>query len=159
MTGPATGTERHLPILILLVRVWGALSMLIGISMLLLATGAMAILFDPDWPREAFGTGITAGAFAVVFGVLGAFAVTWGGVHLWAGGLLRQHRPIGRAITLALSLVNLLVLPFGTVTAPQTAAPVVVMVKVAVLAVSPAPVGCPPPPHVKADRRCKFHRR
>lgn len=89
--------------------------MLIGVSMLLLAIGAMAILFDPEWPREAFGTGITAGAFAVVFGVMGAFAVTWGAVHLWAGGLLRRHRPVGRVVTLALSLVNLLVLPFGTV--------------------------------------------
>jgi len=53
--GPAAGTERHLPILILLVRLWGALSMLIGVSMLLLAVGAVAILVDPGWPREAFG--------------------------------------------------------------------------------------------------------
>jgi len=89
--------------------------MLIGVSMLLLAVGAVAILVDPAWPREAFGTGITVGAFAVVFGVLGAFAVVWGAVHLWAGGLLRDHRPIGRMLTLALSVVNLLVLPFGTV--------------------------------------------
>lgn len=88
--------------------------MLIGVSMLLLAIGALAILFDPTWPRETFGTGFTAGAFAVVFGVLGAFAVVWGAVHLWAGGLLRRHRPLGRVLTLVLSLVNLLVLPFGT---------------------------------------------
>ncbi len=115
MTGPPAGAERHIPILILLVRVWGALSMLIGVSMLLLAVGAAAILADPSWPREAFGTGITVGAFAIVFGVLGAFAVAWGGAHLWAGGLLRDHRPIGRVVMLALSVVNLLVLPFGTV--------------------------------------------
>ncbi|MEQ1758219.1 MAG: hypothetical protein ABL986_07865 [Vicinamibacterales bacterium] len=114
MIGPATGTERHLPILILLVRVWGALSMMIGVSMLLLAVGAVAILMDPAWPREAFGTGITVGAFAVVFGVLGAFALAWGAAHLWAGTLLRDHRPIGRILTLTLSVVNLLVLPFGT---------------------------------------------
>ncbi len=115
MTGPAAGTERHLPILILLVRIWGALSVLIGVSMLLLAVGAVAILVDPGWPREAVGTGITVGAFGVVFGVLGAFAVVWGSAHLWAGSLLRDHRPLGRLLTLALSLVNLLVLPFGTV--------------------------------------------
>lgn len=114
MTGPAAGLARHLPILILLVRIWGALSMLIGVSMLLLAIGALAILFDPTWPAEAFGTGITAGAFAFVFGVLGGFAVAWGAAHLWAGGLLREHRPLGRVVTLTLSLVNLLVLPFGT---------------------------------------------
>jgi nitrate reductase gamma subunit len=89
--------------------------MLIGVSMLLLAVGAIAILADPSWPREAFGTGITVGAFAIVFAVLGAVAVAWGAAHLWAGGLLRAHRPMGRVLTLALSLVNLLVLPFGTV--------------------------------------------
>jgi nitrate reductase gamma subunit len=115
VTVTTAGTERHLPILILLVRVWGALSVLIGISMLLLGVGAAAILADPGWPREAFGTGITVGAFAVVFGVIGAFAVVWGSAHLWAGVLLRNHRPIGRVLTLGLSLVNLLVLPFGTV--------------------------------------------
>jgi nitrate reductase gamma subunit len=89
--------------------------MLIGVSMLLLAVGAIAILADPSWPREAFGTGITVGAFAIVFAVLGAVAVAWGAAHLWAGGLLRAHRPMGRVLTLALSLVNLLVLPFGSV--------------------------------------------
>ena len=115
MTGPVSGTARHLPILILLVRIWGALSMLVGASMLLLAVGAVAILVDPAWPREAFGTGITVGAFAVVFGVMGGFAVVWGAAHLWAGGLLRDHRPLGRVLTLTLAVVNLLVLPFGTV--------------------------------------------
>jgi hypothetical protein len=115
VTGQPGGTERHLPILIILVRLWGGLSMLIGVSMLLLAVGALAIVFDPTWPREAFGTGFTAGAFAVVFGVVGACAVAWGAAHLWAGGLLRRHRPLGRVVTLGLSLVNLLVLPFGTV--------------------------------------------
>lgn len=88
--------------------------MLIGLSMLLLAVGAMAILADPSWPRDAFGTGITVGAFGFVFGVMGAFAIAWGAAHLWAGGLLRELRPIGRVLTMALSLVNLLVLPFGT---------------------------------------------
>ena len=115
MTVSAAGPARHLPILILLVRVWGALSMLIGVSMLLLAVGAVALLVDPAWPAEAFGTGITVGAFAVVFGVLGAVAVVWGAAHVWAGGLLREHRPLGRVLTLTLSVVNLLVLPFGTV--------------------------------------------
>ena len=89
--------------------------MLIGVSMLLLAVGAVALLADPTWPARASGAGITVGAFAVVFGALGTVAVLWGGGHLWAGHLLRDHRPLGRVLTLALSVVNLLVLPFGTV--------------------------------------------
>lgn len=114
MTTQATGIARHLPILVILVRLWGGLSMLIGLSMLLLASGAVAILLDPTWPRDAFGTGFTAGAFAVVFTLLGVFAVAWGGIHVWVAGLLRGHRPYGRVVTLGLALVNLLVLPFGT---------------------------------------------
>ncbi len=114
MTEPASGTHRHLPILILLVRLWGGISILIGVSMLLLALGAAAILFDDTWPRDAVGTGFTVGALAAVFSVLGAFAVIWGAMHLWAAGLLRRALPLGRVLTLGLSVVNLLVLPFGT---------------------------------------------
>jgi hypothetical protein len=114
VTGTTSGTQRHLPLLVLLVRTWGGLSLLVGVSMLLMALGAMSLLFDPSWPSDAVGTGLTAGAFAVVFGVFGAFAVGFGAAHLWAGTLLQGHRPLGRLLTLALSLVNLLVLPFGT---------------------------------------------
>ena len=42
------------------------------------------------------------------------FALLWGGTHAWAATLLRRRRPLGRVLTLALALVNLLVLPFGT---------------------------------------------
>lgn len=115
MTGPATGVERHLPILVILLRLWGALSMLIGVSLLLLSAGAVAILLDPTWPRDAFGTGFTAGAFAVLSTMFGGLAVVWGAGHLWAARLVRDHRTYGRVVTLGLSLVNLLVLPFGTV--------------------------------------------
>ena len=53
--------------------------------------------------------------FAVVFGVLGAFALVWGRAHLWAGALLRAAPACrARILTLALAVVNLLVLPFGT---------------------------------------------
>jgi len=84
--------------------------MLVGVSMLLLSAGAWAEF------RESLGTGLelAAGLTTVVFAVIGAFALLWGGAHVWAAALLGKRRPFGRVLSLGLALVNLLVLPFGT---------------------------------------------
>ena len=102
--------ERHVRLLRILVSLWGGLAMLVGLSMLLLAAGAWAEF------RQSLGTAVefAAGLTTVVFAGIAAFALVWGGTHVWAGSLLRPHRPFGRILTLALALVNLLVLPFGT---------------------------------------------
>ena len=102
--------ERHVTILAILCSLWGALSMLIGMALLLLAVGALAILFSPDGRSVTFAAGLTMSAFAV----MGAVALAWGAAHVGASVLLRQHQPAGRILTLGLALVNLLVLPFGT---------------------------------------------
>lgn len=83
--------------------------MLVGLSMLLLAAGALAARLDPSGD-----VALAAGVAAWLFTVIGVFALVWGGVHLWAGALLRRHHPAGRTLGLALAVVNLLVLPFGT---------------------------------------------
>lgn len=101
--------ERHVDVLAILATLWGALASVLAISMLLLAAGALGGLAGPAWPGGALAAGL-AGALAFV----GAFALAWGGVHVWAGMLLRRRRPFGRVLMLALGLVNLLVLPFGT---------------------------------------------
>jgi hypothetical protein len=102
--------ERHIGLLAILNSLWGALAMLVGVSMLLLAAGAMAILVSPEGQTVGFAAGLTAGAFAVI----GVFSVLWGGAHLWAAARLRRHHASGRVLTLALAVVNLLILPFGT---------------------------------------------
>jgi hypothetical protein len=101
--------ERHVDVLAILATLWGALAIVLAISMLLLAAGALAGLADPAWPGGALAAGL-AGAFVFI----GAFALSWGGVHVWAGTLLRRRRPFGRVLMLALGVINLLVLPFGT---------------------------------------------
>ena len=101
---------RHLVILAILIRLWGALALLVGASLLLLAVGALAILVDPGARPVAFAAGLTAGTFAL----LGVGALLWGGGHVWAGVRLRRRDPAARVLTLALALVNLLILPFGT---------------------------------------------
>jgi hypothetical protein len=101
---------RHLGILAILIRLWGALALLVGASLLLLALGAMAILLDPEARGVAFAAGLTAGTFAI----LGVSALLWGGGHVWAGVRLARRDPGARVLTLALAVVNLLILPFGT---------------------------------------------
>jgi hypothetical protein len=49
-----------------------------------------------------------------MFAFGGVFALLWGGASLWSGVLLKRRQPLGRALGLALGVVNLLVLPFGT---------------------------------------------
>ena len=102
--------ERHVTILAILCSLWGALAMLVGVSLLLLSVGAIAILFSPDGRAVTFAAGLTATAFAV----MGAVALAWGATHVGASVLLRRRQGAGRVLTLGLAVVNLLVLPFGT---------------------------------------------
>ena len=102
--------ERHVTILAILCSLWGALAMLVGVSLLLLSVGAIAILFSPDGRAVTFAAGLTATAFAV----MGAVALAWGAAHVGASVLLRRRQAAGRVLTLGLAVVNLLVLPFGT---------------------------------------------
>lgn len=102
--------ERHIGLLAILNSLWGALAMLVGVSMLLLSAGAMAILIAPEGRSVGFAAGLTAGTFALI----GIFSVLWGGAHLWVAVRLRRHNASGRVLALGLAVVNLLILPFGT---------------------------------------------
>jgi hypothetical protein len=102
--------ERHVHLLGILASLWGALAMLVGVSMLLLSAGAVVELLDP----VGAGVGFAAGLTATVFALIGAFALLWGGAHTWAAVLIQRRRPLGRVLSLGLAVVNLLVLPFGT---------------------------------------------
>lgn len=98
----------HLHLLGILQLVWGAIGLLLGVSMLLLSIGAVAIgITSAD---ERMAAGVTAGAF-VVFALA---LLAGGGVNAWAGAALRRHHPRGRMVVLGLGALNLFVLPFGT---------------------------------------------
>ena len=101
---------RHVDLLGVLWSLWGALAALVGVSMLLLATGALVWVLGPDRPAGTFG----AGLFAAVVALTGGFALLWGGAHVWTGMLVRRRLPLGRILSLGLAVVNLLILPFGT---------------------------------------------
>ena len=101
---------RHVTILAILTTIWGALAMLVGVSMLLLAAGPVALLNAPQGQAVGFAAGFMAGVFALT----GIFALAWGAAHVWAATRLRRHDPRGRMVGLGLALVDLLILPFGT---------------------------------------------
>ena len=94
----------------ILAGLWGGLALVVGASMLLLALGASTEYVAPAGNGVEFAAAVTAAAFAII----GAIALAWGGVHVYAAALLERRRPSGRVLGLALAVVNLLVLPFGT---------------------------------------------
>jgi hypothetical protein len=98
----------HLDLLGILQMVWGAIGLLLGVTILLLAMGAVAIGFTSTDDRLA--AGITAFGF-VVFAVA---LLVGGAVNAWAGRALRRQQPAGRTAVLWLAVLNLFVLPFGT---------------------------------------------
>jgi hypothetical protein len=98
----------HLHLLGILQLVWGAIGLLLGVSMLLLAIGAIAIGVTSADDRLA--AGVTAGAF-VIFAIA---LLAGGGGNVWAGRALRRRQPYGRLAVLWLGALNLFVLPFGT---------------------------------------------
>ena len=102
--------RRHVDLLAILWKIWGALSLLLGVSLLLVAAGAVAALIEPDGEAMALAAGVTTAVFAA----LGVLAVLWGGAHVWAGTLVTRRAPFGRMLSLGLAVVNLLILPFGT---------------------------------------------
>lgn len=102
--------DRHLALLSLLASLWGALSALVGVSMLLLAAGAAAELADP----AGAGLALASGVAATMFLVFALCALVWGGTHLWVASRLRRHQPRARIVMIALAVCDLVLLPFGT---------------------------------------------
>lgn len=102
--------DRHVTLLATLSGLWGTLAALVGVSLLLLTAGAVAILYGPEGETVALAAGLTAAIFASV----GVFSLLWGIAHIWVSMRLRRRDPIGRVVMLGLAVVNLLIFPFGT---------------------------------------------
>ena len=98
----------HLTLLTVLHRIWGALGLLLGFSTFMLAAGAVAIGVTKG------GGEVAAGITAVAFAVCAIALIAAGAANLWAGNAMQRRQPNGRIVALALGLLNLFVLPFGT---------------------------------------------
>jgi hypothetical protein len=102
--------DRHVNLLAILWTLWGALTILVGVSTMLLAVGALGAVLGPGGESVSTAAGLIAAAFALA----GGFTLLWGFAHVFAGALVRRRVAAGRTLSLALAVVNLLVLPFGT---------------------------------------------
>jgi hypothetical protein len=100
--------QSHLRLLGILQLVWGAIGVLLGVALLLLAVGALAIGLMHT------GDPVASGVTAFTFSVFAAALLIGGAANAWAGRSLRRQEPAGRTATLVLSVPNLFVLPFGT---------------------------------------------
>ena len=88
--------------------VWGGFGLLLGLSTMMLALGAIAIGLSAADER------ISAVATAIVFGLVSVALLLGGLANAWAGRSLRRHEQAGRLVTMGLAVPNLFVLPFGT---------------------------------------------
>lgn len=98
----------HVRLLGVLQLTWGGIGLLLGVGLLLLAVGALAIGFMDSGDRVA------AGVTTFTFGLFAAALLLGGAANAWAGRVLRRQESLGRSAVLVLSVPNLFVLPFGT---------------------------------------------
>jgi hypothetical protein len=104
----------HIDLLGLLQLAWGGMGLLLSAALLLLAGAAAAIAHTVR--TDTF----TATFTALLFVVFAAALALGGWANAWVGKGLRRHRPAARTGALAVSVVNLFVLPFGTALAIYT---------------------------------------
>ena len=109
---------RHLDLLAVFYQLWGALALIAGTAVLVLAVGALAIATSAE--RAALGPDMGANLTVVFFFIFAAGALAWGGIQLWTGVALRTHKAWSRLVCLALGVLNLFFLPVGTALACYT---------------------------------------
>ena len=105
---PEASVTSHVKLLGILQIVWGAIGLVLGVSTLMLAIGAVAV------GMTSAGREIPAGVTAVAFGVFAAALLAAGAGNAWAGSAIHRRHAPGRLAALGLAVPNLFVLPFGT---------------------------------------------
>jgi hypothetical protein len=103
---------RHVELLGVLCLFWGGLALVAGLSILVLALGALGVILSAEHP--AAGSNVAATVTAVAFFLIAACAMFWGGAHVLTGRALRRHRHGARVAALMLAVLNMFFLPFGT---------------------------------------------
>ena len=102
----------HIDLVAILFIIWGALTAVIGASMLALGIGAFALISAAG--RSGSGGQLAAQLTAAVFTALALMAIIWGIAHIAIGLPLRRHVHWSRLAALMLGSVDLLLLPYGT---------------------------------------------
>lgn len=101
--------QRHVDLLGILYILAGGLGLLLGISMLSLTVGAVAIIM-----RQSGAAGFAASFTAMALAVVATVALVWGAANVWVGAALRRRLFWARLPAIGLAVLDLFVLPFGT---------------------------------------------
>lgn len=104
--------RKHVDLVGLLFILWGGMSLLLSVS--LLSTGIAATAIGAAATQGATGGKLAAGIVAAVFFTLAAIGLVFGIAHIWIGSRLRRFREWARAFAIVLSVVDLVLVPFGT---------------------------------------------
>jgi hypothetical protein len=91
--------------------VWGAVTVLIGLSTLALGIGAVSLMRSGT---RGSGGQLAAGLTAAAFTTLAVIAIIWGAAHVAVGVPLRRRKSWARLVALMLGSVDLMLLPYGT---------------------------------------------
>jgi hypothetical protein len=91
--------------------VWGAVTVLIGLSTLALGIGAVSLMRSGS---RGGGGQLAAGLMAAAFTTLAVIAIIWGVAHVAVGVPLRRRKSWARLVALMLGSVDLMLLPYGT---------------------------------------------
>ena len=91
--------------------VWGAVTVLIGLSTLALGIGAVSLMRSGS---RGGGGQLAAGLTAAAFTTLAVIAIIWGVAHMAVGVPLRRRKSWARLVALMLGSVDLMLLPYGT---------------------------------------------
>jgi hypothetical protein len=100
--------QTHVDVLGWLHTIWGALGLLTGVSLWILALGTRGALGELGLVGPAGQAAVT------IFVVCGALLVVCGVAMVLTGRALRSRRRGGRWAALVLAIPNLIVVPFGT---------------------------------------------
>ena len=106
--------SKHIDLLGIFYIVWGAITALAGAGVVLVAVGFGSAAMINSAAAGDHGSGLAAGLLAVLFTLVAIVSFAWGALAVAAGVALRRHRSWARVVTIALSILNLLVVPIGT---------------------------------------------
>jgi hypothetical protein len=102
--------QRHVNLLGLLYLLGGGLSLLVAASLVILGLGA----FVMTWTAPGENTRMAAALTGTAFSVVAVLIALWGAANALAGRALRRGAPKARLACLALAVLNMFLLPFGT---------------------------------------------
>jgi hypothetical protein len=104
--------KKHVDLLVWLYTAWGAVFLIVALAGVALAAGAWAIAtgVSPVQVSSPMSGQVTAAGLASMAGL----TLLWALLHLALARALAALRIWGRTLVLGLSIVNLLLLPFGT---------------------------------------------